>query len=254
MYHYIRNNPDPRDRLGFRLSVRPADFTAQMKWAHDHGWHAVTLADLRDALAGRRQLAPKSMVLTFDDGYADFHSAAMPVLQADGFVAVSYVVTGLVGKPGFMTWDDILDADRHGIILGSHTIRHLDLTRLRTDSARLEVGGSKAQLEAKLGHAVADFCYPSGRHNRTVEDLVRTAGYLDATTTVFGAAESSSDAMRWPRLRVQGGDSLTAFAAELEGRVRALPGQDPGDALPADGQVTGHPSEADSTTRRGRPF
>src|SRR5205807_9383723 len=72
MYHYIRINPHPGDRVGFNLSVTPQHFAQQMQLLHDAGAHAVTLADLDRALNGEFQLPPHPVVLTFDGGYDDF--------------------------------------------------------------------------------------------------------------------------------------------------------------------------------------
>src|SRR5437867_11375086 len=69
MYHYIRVNPNPGDRVGFRLSVTPADFEAQVTWLAANGYHAVDLQDLERYLAGARSLPSRPVVLTFDDGY-----------------------------------------------------------------------------------------------------------------------------------------------------------------------------------------
>src|SRR5437763_2351139 len=65
-YHYIRVNPNPRDRLGFNLSVTPASFKAQMSWLSAHQYHAIDLADLRAYLAGQVYLPSRPVVLTFD--------------------------------------------------------------------------------------------------------------------------------------------------------------------------------------------
>src|ERR1700694_2597414 len=66
-YHYIRLKPNPRDGLGFRLSVTPVEFKRQMRWAYEHGFHTVSLADLHGALSTGSQLDSHSFVLTFDD-------------------------------------------------------------------------------------------------------------------------------------------------------------------------------------------
>src|SRR5258708_1216943 len=76
MYHYVRVNPDPRDRIGFNLSVTPGDFARQMDWLAGSGYHPVDFDDLRGYLLGHDALPNRPVVLTFDDGYRDLYTAA----------------------------------------------------------------------------------------------------------------------------------------------------------------------------------
>src|SRR5436853_2671662 len=107
MYHYIRIVDKARDPLGYNLSVTPKLFALQMAWLYAHGYHTVLMSTLAGCLgdqpASTRQLAlcgPKSVALTFDDGYADAFSAALPVLRRYGFNATFYIISGLVGHSG----------------------------------------------------------------------------------------------------------------------------------------------------------
>jgi peptidoglycan/xylan/chitin deacetylase (PgdA/CDA1 family) len=213
MYHYIRVNPDSRDRMGFNLSVTPADFAAQMDWLARSGYHTITTEDLHGYLTGTRGLPSKPVILTFDDGYADFYTTALPLLRSHGFNADAYVVSGFVGRPGYMTSAQIREADRSGIEIGAHTVNHADLVRTSIIGVRSEVGDSKRFLEALLGHPVVSFCYPSGQFNAAVASAVAAAGFHSATTTRFGYSHSLTDRYVWTRVRVSGGERLDQFAA-----------------------------------------
>ena len=215
MYHYIRTNPDSRDRLGFALSVTPAEFAAQMDWLAINGFHAVTPADLFAYLSGTRGLPSRPVILSFDDGYADFYNSALPILWAHDFTAVAYIVSGFIGRPGYMTAAQVSEADRSGIEIGSHTVDHANLARSAPGSVTTEVVASKQALEQLLGHPVLAFCYPSGQFNGAVTAAVRAAGYNDATTTAFGFVHYLSDRYTWSRLRISGGESLSSFGAAL---------------------------------------
>src|SRR5712691_6957851 len=87
-YHYIRVNPDRYDRMGFALSVTPSDFAAQTDWLAQNGYHTITTEDLYTYLNGYGGLPSKPVILTFDDGYADFYTTALPILRSHGFVGV----------------------------------------------------------------------------------------------------------------------------------------------------------------------
>jgi peptidoglycan/xylan/chitin deacetylase (PgdA/CDA1 family) len=215
MYHYIRVNPDPRDRLGFGLSVTPADFEAQMTWLAANGYHPIDLQDLERYLGGARSLPPRPVVLTFDDGYEDFYTTAYPVLRSHHFTAVSYVVTGFLGAPRYMTVAQVIELDAAGIEIGAHTVTHADLTRLAAANMRHEVADSRAMLEGLLKHPVVDFCYPSGKVNAAVVLQVEVAGFRSATTTAAGTTHSLGDRFSWTRVRVAGGESLADFVQRL---------------------------------------
>jgi peptidoglycan/xylan/chitin deacetylase (PgdA/CDA1 family) len=215
MYHYIRLNPDPRDRLGFALSVTPKDFVAQMEWLSANGYHAITFRELNAYLSGTAGLPSRPVILTFDDGYEDFYTTALPVLIKHDFKAVAYVVSGFIGRPGYMSGSQVREADRADIEIGSHTVDHADLTRQSVDGLRYQITSSKRSLEELLGHPVLSFCYPSGKYNPNAVAVVQQAGYSDATTTGFGFVRTVDGRFLWGRLRVSGGESLADFAADV---------------------------------------
>jgi peptidoglycan/xylan/chitin deacetylase (PgdA/CDA1 family) len=215
MYHYVRDNVDPHDRLGFNLSVTPADFSQQMDWLTANGYHPVDLEDLRAYLLGHEGLPSRPVVLTFDDGYRDMYTTAFPILLAHHFKAVAYIVSGFVGSSRNVTAEQIAEMDVNGIQIGAHTVSHADLTKISHDDLSREVAESKASLEAVTGHSVVDFCYPAGRYNDAVVRAVQEAGYQSATTTEPGMAHSATDRFTWTRVRVNGGESLTEFISAL---------------------------------------
>ncbi|MFI5283856.1 MAG: polysaccharide deacetylase family protein [Candidatus Dormibacterales bacterium] len=216
MYHYIRLNPDPRDRLGYALSVTPTDFAAQMDWLAANGYHTVTMRDLVDYLSGARGLPSKPIVLTFDDGYADFFTTALPILRSHEFTAVSYVVTGFIGWARYMSADQIVAAQDYGVEIGSHTVGHVNLTMQSPGALMEQLVASKAALEALLGRPVVSFCYPSGRFGAREMAAVQAAGYQNATTTMGGTWHSLRDRFAWTRVRVSGGVYLSDFAAAVQ--------------------------------------
>ena len=216
MYHYVRNPPSMRnDLLGYRLSVSPADFTAQMDWLTAHGFHTVDFNDVRAYFAGRQPLPANPVVLTFDDGYADLYSNAYPILTAHGFKAVAYIVSGFVGQPHYVTPGQLVQMDQNGIQIASHTVDHANLARSSGASLMHELVDSKRSLENLLGHPVVDFAYPSGQFNAQAVAAVERVGYDTAVTTLFSVDHSMADRYVWTRVRVGGGESLTDFASSL---------------------------------------
>jgi peptidoglycan/xylan/chitin deacetylase (PgdA/CDA1 family) len=215
MYHYIRINTVPYDRLGFNLSVTPADFAAQMDWLARNGYHPITFTELHGYLNGQHGLPSRPVILSFDDGYADFYTTALPILRAHDFSAVAYVVSGFVGRGGYMNAAQVVEADRSGIEIGAHTVDHVDLAKQSADGLRYQLTASKAALEQLLGHPVLSLCYPSGRFNPTVTAAAENAGYRDATTTRWGSLRTLGSRYVWDRLRISGGEKLDQFARDV---------------------------------------
>ena len=126
-YHYIRDNPIARDKLGFSLSTPPAMFRAQMQYLANHGFHVISLHQAVTAIKNHSGLPTRPIVLTFDDGYADFFTTAVPILQSHGFTATSFVISGRMGRAGFMTPSQVVAADAMGFTIGAHTVDHVAL-------------------------------------------------------------------------------------------------------------------------------
>jgi len=216
MYHYIRQPPSMKaDWLGYKLSVSPADFAAQVDFLWANGYHAVDLNDVRAYFAGKEPLPSKPVVITFDDGYADLFTTAFPILTEHHFKAVAYVVSGYVGWPGYLTSGQVLQLDHHGIEVASHTVDHSDLARSSAGSAMRELVDSKRWLEQLVGHPVLDFAYPSGKFSPQVVAEVQRAGYDTAVTTMDSVEHSRADRYLWTRVRVGGGESMADFTHNL---------------------------------------
>ena len=214
-YHYVRVNPDPRDRLGFNLSVTPPDFEAQLDWLRANGYHTVDLNELRAYFQAHVALPARPVVLTFDDGYEDFFTVAFPALRGHGFKGVSYVVPGFLDGPRYLSTRQVRAIDAAGMEVAAHTMHHVDLTMASPAQLVVEVDGSRNALERIVGHPVRDFCYPSGKYDATVIAAVRRAGFESATTEVPGLGHAWADRLTWTRVRVSGGERLDQFIAAL---------------------------------------
>jgi peptidoglycan/xylan/chitin deacetylase (PgdA/CDA1 family) len=217
MYHYIRVNPDPRDRTGFALSVTPAMFHAQMDYLARNHFRVLGLQDVVWAMRTQHPMPPRSVVLTFDDGYSDFYTAAAPELRSYGFRATTYVVTGFVGTPRYLTWPQITELDRQGFTIGAHTVHHAALGRLALAQASWEMAQSKATLEAVLGHPVQHLAYPYGSFTGPVARRAQDLGFESATSTLAGAWHPGWELWSLHRMRISGYTSLWDFARLVGG-------------------------------------
>lgn len=207
MYHYIRDYNDPRDKIGINLSVSPQTFERQLDYLVEKGYTTATLDEFT-----QHRLKEKSVILTFDDGYASHYTAAFPALRARGMTATFYIVTNTVGTNGSLTWDQIREMQGAGMQIESHGPSHRDLTTLSKEEQLNELVESKKTIEAKLGKTVQHFCYPSGRYSEGTLALVKSAGYETATTTKSGIASYTHSPYELPRLRIE---NTTDFSANL---------------------------------------
>jgi peptidoglycan/xylan/chitin deacetylase (PgdA/CDA1 family) len=215
MYHYVRTVDQASDPLGYELSVAPEVFDQQMSWLHGQGYITVPMDVVTQCLRGAAACPSKAVALTFDDGYADAYTEVLPVLGRYRFSATFYIISGIVGQPGYMTWEQIAALRDAGMEIGAHTVSHLDLTSLDWGTAGYEIAQSKADIEHHLGSSVMSFCYPTGLYNPAIEEQVRSAGYSSATTTRWDG--DYSDILALPRRRVSGETSLDGFAAIVQG-------------------------------------
>lgn len=211
MYHQV-DAPPPRGTPMRGLVVAPHTFAWQMRMLRLLGFRGVSMHELMPYLEGRRQ--GRVAGITFDDGYRNNLEHALPILQAHGFTATCYAVSGLTGadnawdrcqgvpsKP-LMTGDELRQWVRSGMEIGAHTRDHLDLTQLDPAQARSQIAGSKADLEGLIDAPVSHFCYPYGRFRAEHAQLAREAGFASATTVNRGRAVPGSDLFTLPRVLV----------------------------------------------------
>lgn len=223
MYHYVRVNPDPSDRIGYGLSVTPASFEQQMAFLAARGYRSVLVRDL--APGASWPVGEKVVAITFDDGYADAYLEAYPVLRRHGLQATFYVITSLVERGNYLSWSQVQALADGGMGVGSHTVTHPDLTRLGALGLNRELVDSRNELERRLRRPATDFCYPSGKQDAAARAAVGEAGYRTAVTTRPGVARQGDDRLALPRVRIYGGMTLADFAAALGESLDGSTGQ-----------------------------
>ncbi|MBU2595377.1 polysaccharide deacetylase family protein [Patescibacteria group bacterium] len=197
MYHHIQDAPD-------NLSLSPAIFKAEAEYLFQENYQTITLSELFNDTSG------KKVVLTFDDGYKDVVDNALPVLKEYGFRGVVFVIVDNVGKPGYLSFDDLALLKNEGWEIGSHSLTHLDLV-VSSAAAKAEIFDSRKILQDRLGIQVNFFCYPAGKYNDSTLSLVKDAGYLGAVTTESGTKNSKINIFELKRIRIQNAETLFGF-------------------------------------------
>jgi peptidoglycan/xylan/chitin deacetylase (PgdA/CDA1 family) len=216
MYHYISVPPSDADKYRIDLSVTPASLDAQFDWLSNEGYHAILFSDLAEYLrTGVPALPPKPIVITFDDGYEDNYHNALPILKKYKFPATFFIITGFVdeNRTGYMNWNQVEDLAIEGMEIGSHSMDHPDLRERTRAFLNTEIAGSKALIESRIGSPVKSFCYPSGKYDARVLDVLRTSGYLAAAATdPQGMRQSTDDIYEMQRIRIRGSYTVNELA------------------------------------------
>jgi peptidoglycan/xylan/chitin deacetylase (PgdA/CDA1 family) len=203
-YHSISGSRPP-------LAVSISLFSEQMEWLSRNA-RVVPLGDVANALKRHDQSPTKTVVLTFDDGYQDFYTEVAPQLRRWGFPATVFLPSAYCGQtnhwPGqprwvdekpLLTWPQVEELARERVQFGSHSVTHPDMTTLGEVDAEREMIESKREIEDHTGFPTEFFCYPYGRWNSRVRELV-SRHFCGACSTAAGTVESNADPFALPRV------------------------------------------------------
>ena len=182
-YHMVTEHPSPDAKP---YVVPPEDFAAQLDDLAAQGYTTITPQDYARARKGKQQLPEKPIILTFDDGYEDNWRVVLPMLEERGMKAAFYMVTNKIGQPGYLTWDNLFDLERHGMEIGGHTANHLPLTTLSPEQQRDELRLSKLMLEWRGLKTIYSFSYPNGAYDDSIVAMLEEEKYLTAVTGEAG--------------------------------------------------------------------
>lgn len=202
--------------------VSPSRFARQMRLLKRLGFTTVGLDDLFFG-----ELPKRPVVVTFDDGYRNFHQHALPVLKELGFQSTVFLVANLIGgqnewdvrqgdvPEALMTLAEIREAREQGTQFGSHTLDHADLNAVSEAEAWRQIAESKEVLETQTGAPVFTFCYPYGRKSAQTEEFVRRAGYRCACSTIGGLNTPETDRFALRRVNVRKDTTPTILLYKL---------------------------------------
>lgn len=224
MYHEIAGRRDTRSRL----AVSPDSFAEQLSQLRELGATSLTFAGAAAALAGDVSRVPeRPVVITFDDGFADFHEEALPLLAEHGYTATVFVTTGWVAdagplssgrRPGRMlSWAQIRESAAAGMEIGAHSHGHPQLDQISPSALRNELVTSKGLLEDRLGSAVSTMAYPFGYSSARVRRAVREVGYASACAVGNYIASPGNDPFAVQRLTVRRSTGLQSFDVMVRG-------------------------------------
>jgi peptidoglycan/xylan/chitin deacetylase (PgdA/CDA1 family) len=235
MYHLITPHPQGTRYRGLR--VTPEMFERQLAWLRKQEFHFATMSEL---LAG--PVPPRTVVLTFDDGYADNFTAAHPLLVKYGAKATLYLVavrddksdwsarkkahhdSGELVREPKLTDSQVREMLAGGVWeLGAHTLTHPCLPSLTPEERQTEIAGSRQRLRETFGVPVESFAYTFGIWGSRDRAAVCEAGFTTAVTTDAGAeALPFADPLAVKRIKISGREGMLAFRIRLRTGRRGL--------------------------------
>jgi peptidoglycan/xylan/chitin deacetylase (PgdA/CDA1 family) len=248
MYHRIDVSPS-----NSRYYVSPDKFEAEIKLLHDWGYATITLDMLAQAINEGADLPPRPMLITFDDGHLNNYTTAFPIMQKYGFTGNLYIVGSYMGADQYMNADQIKEMAGAGWEVGSHSMRHLDLTTLDLAEQKYEIFQSRKFLQEKLGLPIRSFGYPFGNSNTAIVDLVRLAGYTTGMSLGYTDDQGTGNILTLQRRDVKGTYDIKQFALFLpwQGDPIFLPTDTPTPTLTP--SRTPNPTETPRPSRTPKP-
>jgi peptidoglycan/xylan/chitin deacetylase (PgdA/CDA1 family) len=200
-YHKIdRASRDAKIRGAF---TSPRRFELQMVYLKKLGVDFLTASELAARFVSDGKFPPRSIAVTFDDGWKDNYINAFPILQRLGITATIFLVPSCLGRTTdtvtaegegpreHLSLDDVREMAAAGIEMGSHTMNHCLLDRADDPVIEAEVTGAKNFIEDLVQRECTAFAYPAGFFTPAAKEIVRRAGHTVAFSTHYGPADEN---------------------------------------------------------------
>ena len=228
MYHSISSAESNASHPYYEINTSSNIFSMHMNFLKKEGYTTVGL----DTLVGNTipQDDGKRVIITFDDGFKDFYTAAFPILREFGFTATVFLPTQFIvsNSPGLrdkyhLSWQEVRALAGQQIEFGSHTVTHCLLVNENESRISKELKESKKVIEDQIGQKIYSFAYPYAfpDHRKKFTAALRSrlieAGYTCGVTTKIGLAKSGDDRYFLKRIPINSFDDEVLLNAKLNG-------------------------------------
>ena len=219
-YHSINDRIDPDE------TVTPDEFERQLQYIKEN-YKVISLDEAIECFQTDFEKISGSVVITFDDGYADNYYNAYPLLKKHDFPATIFLISDFVKDSGskYLSLPQIDEMKSNNISFGSHTISHRILTGLKKEEIIREIRDSKDLLESQLGQRMNSFAYPIGTKadfNNAIMETVKAHKYTCACSNVYGMNDENSDIFALKRIGIETTDCFFLFKQKLDGALNIM--------------------------------
>ena len=197
--------------------IQAGDLEGLLSKLRQLGYQTVSSRAFRAWQQGDGALPERTVVLTFDDGYASHFEIVVPLLLRYRFTGTFFITTNRIGRPGYLTWEQLRKLVFLGMEIGAHGLSHQPLTSLSIPALQEELATSKRLLEERLGIPVRALAAPGGFWNTRVTEAAQRTGYDAVWISTIGTngRETSPQALR--RVVVRQPFSAARIASMVEG-------------------------------------
>ncbi len=217
MYHFFYSEENGESRIDGNY-VEVDELRSHLQYLKDAGYSTLTMREVLYYMQGRAEIPAASVAITIDDGDPSVHQYAFPVFQEYGMKATLFLICGW--EDPVMSWD-FWEMREAGLELQSHSfLMHQGGCPGMGHGGRLQcVDYAEGVQDTIMSFDYVDggfvYCYPFGDYNDHAKQILRDAGTLLAFTTEHGMIHPGMDMLALPRIRVNGGASLEAYAGSL---------------------------------------
>ena len=215
MYHSISRDNN-------RISVSVTNFKKQMKLMSLLGYKGYSLNKINS------KTSKKKIIITFDDGYENIFTEAMPVLKKFNFSATCFIVNKKIGY--FNDWDknqknfkkkklmnkkQINTWINNGFEVGSHTMNHYNLKYLSNDQKKYQILKPKQFFETNYGINIQSFSYPFGCYNEDCLKILKRNYKFAVTTKRSRYNKGKFNPLEIPRVPVNSNTSIFKYFLKI---------------------------------------
>jgi peptidoglycan/xylan/chitin deacetylase (PgdA/CDA1 family) len=196
--------------------VSPEHFKQQMSLLHNQGYTSINLQQFDELMKGKVKNSGKSVLITFDDGYADNYSTAFPIMRKYGFKATLFIVTNWMYGGSYLNWNQLSILNKAGWDIMPHTTTHPDLPLLSYRAQQEEIVDAKKAIEHHMSNEnVNVMAYPYGFRSEETVKIVASSGFAYAFTFDDGLSSRSQNPLLLKRLFVSGKEDLHTFQQKM---------------------------------------
>ena len=192
--------------------ISPEKLREELTFIKDSGYTTLTMSELNDYILNNAPIPEKSIVITFDDGYADNYANAFPILKELDMKATIFVISNFTDNDGYyMTSQQIKEMSDYGIDIQSHTASHAHLNQLTYEEQLNELKTSKEKLESITEKPVISIAYPFGDYDDNTILASKEAGYSLSFNTNRGLSDRNDNPLTLNRIYVSSAYSIEQF-------------------------------------------